>query len=1125
MTKVLTGPFYPATALAVVLTVVMTLPHILDAQSIRQVSPHRRARVNSHGTRIPAQSSVPPRPSHPISKAPGATSGTWGLLLNEPPFKVGGVYLLTDGRVLAQDADLTNVAWWTLTPDFTGSYILGSWKQVASPPNCPNGYPGASANTIYSPLYYASAVLPDGRFIMVGGEYDYNYDYVNNDGKDEVWTDQGAIYDPVADNWTCIAPPTGWNQIGDAQSVVLPDGTLMVAHYSDNQVATLNASTNPPTFNAPFTPAGKTADYQNDEEGWTLLPDGTVLTQEIFNSNDPTETPALTYNPFTQEWSSAGIAPDPLVLISLGGTTYDEIGPSVLRPDGTVFVTGATGIYDIYDSIGDSWSSGSLFGQVSGQQLLAVDAPATLLPSGNVLVDVSPVYSPPSEFFEFDGSGLTIVDRPDNADLDASFQGRLLTLPNGQVLFTDGSNKVEIYMPTGSPDPSWAPTITNAPAVVVAGDGNYTITGTQFNGLSQAVGYGDDYGAATNYPLVQITNNRTGNVFFARSHNHSTMGVATGFTPVSTEFDVSWVTDIGPSMLRVIANGIASDPVPVNVTAKSTDKMADRVLGQLDFVSNLAGSGPTGMSQPFSVAVDSVGHLYVSDFLNNRVLGYLSAASFTNGEAADLVLGQPDFSSTACDDGTLAGDLGGVGPDSLCGSWAVAVDGSNNLYVTDSFTARVLEYIAPFAGCASFPCVGPPASRVLGQGGSFTGSLCNFGGTSADSLCFPEGVAVDNGGRLYIADEGNNRVLEYDNPLSSQTANRVFGQGGDFSTRLCNFDTGGGNPTTDDLCGAEGVTVDGNGHLYIADGDVNNRVLEFDNPLASTTADRVFGQNGDFNTRACGAVSSAGSLCDPVGLEVDSGGHLYVADVGDSRVLEFDTPLTDQNASRVYGQGGDFSSRVCSNGVQGPAPSAGGLCEPTGVAVDNSGNLYVADTLNNRVLAYDQALATPTLSPTATPSPTATISPTLTSSPTPTQTATRTATTTPTATVTITATPTPTAVPVTLKISPVAPKTLKFPKTTVGTASKPKPVTVSNPKGSKKNPGVAVLIERIVAAPGWFTQINNCPVAPTTLAPGGSCTISVTYRPSAPTTQAGTLTITDNANGSPQTVPLSGTGK
>ncbi len=270
----------------------------------------------------PAPAPAPPSDYVPAPGAPTITSGVWTALNNQPPFHPGSAFLLTDGTVLVEDGTLTNAAWWTLTPDITGSYINGAWNQVASPPACANGYPGASADTVYAPLYYGSAVLADGRFVIIGGEYNFDYTYFNGSG--EVWTDQGAIYDPVANSWKCIAPPTGWVNIGDAQSVVLSDGTFMIAHpFNDgsaggNQVATLNASTNPPTFNAPFTPTGKTADGQNDEEGWELLPNGTVLTLEVFNSSDSTVTPALAYNSSTKAWSSAGTAPDPLVLLKKG---------------------------------------------------------------------------------------------------------------------------------------------------------------------------------------------------------------------------------------------------------------------------------------------------------------------------------------------------------------------------------------------------------------------------------------------------------------------------------------------------------------------------------------------------------------------------------------------------------------------------------------------------------------------------------------------------------------------------------------------------------------------------------------------------------------------------------------
>src|SRR6185437_2380417 len=100
-------------------------------------------------------------------------------------------------------------------------------------------------------------------------------------------------------------------------------------------------------------------------------------------------------------------------------------------------------------------------------------------------------------------------------------------------------------------------TITMSPTVVAAGQ-TYSISGTQFNGLSQAVGYGDDYQAATNYPLVRIVNSATGHVFYCRTHDHSTMAVATGSQIVSTRFDVPADAEAGASQLSVVANGIPS---------------------------------------------------------------------------------------------------------------------------------------------------------------------------------------------------------------------------------------------------------------------------------------------------------------------------------------------------------------------------------------------------------------------------------------------------------------------------------------------------------------------------------------------------------------------------------------
>src|SRR5208283_2036784 len=120
-----------------------------------------------------------------------AKASPWTPLVNQPnflPFGANTPMLLTDGSVLVQDTCATD--WWRLTPDEHGSYVNGTWTQVASLP------------TDYAPYSNSSAVLPDGRLIIEGGEYNCYVDPVN-----AVWSAQGAIYDPVANTWSAVAPP------------------------------------------------------------------------------------------------------------------------------------------------------------------------------------------------------------------------------------------------------------------------------------------------------------------------------------------------------------------------------------------------------------------------------------------------------------------------------------------------------------------------------------------------------------------------------------------------------------------------------------------------------------------------------------------------------------------------------------------------------------------------------------------------------------------------------------------------------------------------------------------------------------------------------------------------------
>lgn len=459
------------------------------------------------------------------------STGTWTPLVNQPTF--GGAVvplLMTDGSVMVQDCnnyDTGNMTnhWWKLSPDINGSYINGTWTQLAD------------MDPTYGPLFYASAVLPDGRVFVMGGEYNEG---VNN------WTNQGAIYTPSTNTWTNVAAPAGWAHVGDAECCVLPNGKLMLADSYNFQGAILDPTT------MTWTPMGVVGKETNfDEEGWNLLPDGTVLTVDVF-----TTPKAEKYIPWNDNWVSAGSTPVALTDSSLG---Y-EMGPAILRFDGTVMQFGAnphTAIYTPPATPTDpgSWAAGP---DVPGGNELA-DAAACLLPSGNILFASSPapIFSGPANFFETNGSTFTAEPANDHSAGEPSFIVNFMVLPNGQVMETDSSSHVEIYTPVGGPADAWRPTITNAPGAVELGH-DYSIQGTQFNGLSQTNAYGDDWTNATNYPIIRITNNATGHVFYCRTHDHSTMAVGTGSATVSTHFTVPAGTESGDSKIEVVANGIPS---------------------------------------------------------------------------------------------------------------------------------------------------------------------------------------------------------------------------------------------------------------------------------------------------------------------------------------------------------------------------------------------------------------------------------------------------------------------------------------------------------------------------------------------------------------------------------------
>jgi len=453
-------------------------------------------------------------------------------------------------------------------------------------------------------------------------------------------------------------------------------------------------------------------------------------------------------------------------------------------------------------------------------------------------------------------------------------------------------------------------------------------------------------------------------------------------------------------------NRVLEYNTPFTVTGEpgSGDTIADEVFGQSDnFTSNACNfnasttaATASSLCVPAGVALDSMGELYIADSSNNRVLEYSFPSINTT---ANLVLGQANFTTT----------VAGLSKTALDDPQDVAPDSAGNLYVVDGGSnTRVLEFNAPLTTDAA-------AARVFGQS-NFTTGGCDSLGVTANSLCAPTGVALDGSNRLYIVDQGNSRVLEYNTPLTSAIANTVFGQGNSTTTQSCNFS---GMVDANGLCAPVHAALDSAADLFVTDGQ-NNRVLKYNTPLTTdTTADVVLGQ-GNFghntanevdgsafsapnwvaldnsvspprlyvadssnnrvlgfnnatsfangapadivlgqpdlfsNTANQGTPLSGTTLYDPQGVAVDKHGNLFVADYNNSRVLEYDAPVTSSKTAHLVFGAPDLMTTGCS-GV-----TANTLCNPTGVAVDINDNVYIADTGSNRVLKYTTPLTTNT---------------------------------------------------------------------------------------------------------------------------------------------------------------------
>jgi sugar lactone lactonase YvrE len=313
-------------------------------------------------------------------------------------------------------------------------------------------------------------------------------------------------------------------------------------------------------------------------------------------------------------------------------------------------------------------------------------------------------------------------------------------------------------------------------------------------------------------------------------------------------------------------------------------------------------------------------YVLVSDSENNRVLLY--PVPITTGESATVVLGQPDLTSSG-----IATTAAGMDyPTSAVG------DGNGNIWVADLSNCRVTEYKPPFTN-------GMAAALVIGQA-DMTSSTC---AVSATALYGPSGLTFDGSGNLWVTDYDASRVLEYKPPFTSGMAASVVIGEPDMNT------SAGGTSATTLLYPWQGIAFDKTGNLWIQDYS-NSRVLGYQPPFTTGMAASVVIGQADMTSNVSGTTAT--TMDYPWGgLTFDSAGNLWVGDPDNDRVLQFTAPLTTgMAASAVLGQTDMTSS--------GSATTAAGLYEPSDVAFDSSGNLYVSDYANSRTVMYPPPFTT-----------------------------------------------------------------------------------------------------------------------------------------------------------------------
>jgi uncharacterized protein (TIGR03437 family) len=405
--------------------------------------------------------------------------------------------------------------------------------------------------------------------------------------------------------------------------------------------------------------------------------------------------------------------------------------------------------------------------------------------------------------------------------------------------------------------------IDGAGDIFIADAGNNVVREVTPDGKIQTIagngtqGYSGDFGVATQAQLHSpsgVAVDASGNLYIADSGNNV-------IREVTTDGSIS----------PFAGNGLASYSGDSGTSSATTPTQA-------------------GLHNPLDVAVGPNGTIYIVDTGNSLI-------RTVSGGAINYVAGSGSV-GFAGDGGSATATTTNTGPGvALYGPRAIAFDSAGNYYLADSGNGRIRKVNSK--GTIS-TVAGNGTLGFAGDGSAATGANLNQ----------PSGVALDSQGNIYIADTLNARIRKVS---SSGTITTVAGNG------LASYSGDGGSATGAQLNGPLGIASDNSGNLFVADS-----------------------QNGVVRTVKNGAIASVGggTLAIPRGVATDAAGNAYVADAQDNRVRRIGT---DGTVTTYAGNGTNGFT-----GDGGPAVNAE-LSAPAAVALDAAGNLYIADLGNLRI--------------------------------------------------------------------------------------------------------------------------------------------------------------------------------